>query len=87
VAQTVSLLLTSLVAALLARDARILRESGANVTQMLRAKFAYDVRHAARVHHANVARTCCARNAQQGMLLLNPLHNLDVPGGPGYKPN
>jgi hypothetical protein len=29
---------------------------------MLRANFAYDVRHVARVHHANVARTCRARD-------------------------
>jgi hypothetical protein len=29
--------------------------------QMLRAKFAYDVRHVAHVHHTNVARTCRAR--------------------------
>jgi hypothetical protein len=41
---------------------RIWRESGAYVTQMLRAKFAYDVRHVARVECK-----CCA---QQGMLLL-----------------
>jgi hypothetical protein len=39
-----------------ASDARIRRESGAYVTQMLRTKFANDVRHVARVHHANVAR-------------------------------
>jgi hypothetical protein len=51
--------------ALLARQ----RESGEYVTQILRAKFAYDVRHVARVHHANVARTCLA---QQVMLLLDP---------------
>jgi hypothetical protein len=38
-------------------DARIRRESGAYVTQMLRAKFTCDVRHVARVHHTNVART------------------------------
>jgi hypothetical protein len=30
------------------------------------------VRHVARVHHVNVARTCRARSAQQGMLLLDP---------------
>jgi hypothetical protein len=42
------------------------RESGAYVTQMLRAKLAYDVRHVA-AYHANVARTCRARSAQQGM--------------------
>jgi hypothetical protein len=36
---------------------------------MLRAKFVYDVRHVARLLHANVARTCRARSAQQGMLL------------------
>jgi hypothetical protein len=39
--------------------ADVTRASGvnlANVTQMLRAKFAYDVRHVARVHHAK----CCA---------------------------
>jgi hypothetical protein len=53
-------------------DARIWRESGAYVTQILRAKVADDVRHVARVHHANVARTCRARTAQQGMLLLDP---------------
>jgi hypothetical protein len=50
----------------------VTRASGVNlahVTQMLRAKFAYDVRHVARVHHANVAGTCRARSAQQGMLL------------------
>jgi hypothetical protein len=35
---------------------RIRRESGVHVTQMFRAKFAYDVRHEARVHHANAAR-------------------------------
>jgi hypothetical protein len=35
---------------------RIRLESGAYVTQMLRAKLEYDVRHVARVHHANVAR-------------------------------
>jgi hypothetical protein len=35
---------------------------------MLRAKFAYDVRHVARLHHANVARICRAMSAQQGML-------------------
>jgi hypothetical protein len=46
----------------------------AHVTQMLRAKFAYDVRHAARVHHANVARTCRARSAQQGRLLIRCLY-------------
>jgi hypothetical protein len=40
-------------------DTRIRRESGAYVTQMLRAKY------------ANVARTCRARSAQQGMLLLD----------------
>jgi hypothetical protein len=28
---------------------------------MLRAKFAYDVRHVARVHHANIAGTCGTR--------------------------
>jgi hypothetical protein len=39
----------------------------AYVTQMLRAKFAYDERHVARVHHANVARTFHARSAQQGV--------------------
>jgi hypothetical protein len=41
-------------------EARIQRESGAYVTQMLRAQVAYGVRHVARVHHANVARTCRA---------------------------
>jgi hypothetical protein len=46
---------------------RTRRESGAYVAQMRRAKIcACDVRH------ANVARTCRARNAQQGMLLLDP---------------
>jgi hypothetical protein len=30
------------------------------------------VLHEARVHHANVARTCRASSAQQGMLLLDP---------------
>jgi hypothetical protein len=51
----------------------IRRESGAYVTQMLRANFAYDVRHVSRVHHANAARTCSARSAQQWMLLVDPL--------------
>jgi hypothetical protein len=49
--------------------ARIRRESGAYVTQLM---FAYDVRHVARVHHTNVARTCRARSAQQVMLLVDP---------------
>jgi hypothetical protein len=42
-----------------AHPAWIRRESGANVTQMLRAKFAFDVRHhdVSRVHHVN---KCCA---------------------------
>jgi hypothetical protein len=55
-------------------DARIRRESGAYVMsrKILRAQFAYDVRHVARVHHANVARTCRVSSAQQGMLLLDP---------------
>jgi hypothetical protein len=52
--------------------ADVTRASGAYFTQMSRAKFAYDVRHVARVHNANVARTCRARSAQQGMLLLDP---------------
>jgi hypothetical protein len=55
--------------------ADVTRTSGVNlahVTQMLRAKFAYDVHHVARVHQANVARNCHARSAQQGMLLLDP---------------
>jgi hypothetical protein len=43
---------------------------------MLRAKFAYDVRHVVRVHHANVVRTCRARSAQQAVLLLDPSGNL-----------
>jgi hypothetical protein len=52
-------------------DARIRRESGVYVTQMLHAKFEYDVRHAGHVH-ANVARTSRARSAQHGMLLWDP---------------
>jgi hypothetical protein len=40
---------------------------------MLRsAKFAQDVRHRPRINHANIARTCRVRSAQQGMLLLDP---------------
>jgi hypothetical protein len=58
-------------------DARIRRESAAYVTQMLRAKFVYDVRHVAGVHHANVARTFRARSAQQGMLLFDPCVGVD----------
>jgi hypothetical protein len=47
---------------------RIRRESGAFVTQILRAKFAHDVRHVARV-------SCkCVRSAQQGMILSDPLY-------------
>jgi hypothetical protein len=34
----------------------------------------YDVRHVARVHHANVARTCGARSAQQRMYTFGPLY-------------
>jgi hypothetical protein len=40
--------------------AQMFREPGACVTQMLRTKFAYDVRHDA----SHVARTCRARTAQ-----------------------
>jgi hypothetical protein len=53
--------------------ADVTRVSGVNLahmSRMLRAKFAYDMRHVARVHHANVARTCA--RTQQNMLLLDP---------------
>jgi hypothetical protein len=55
-------------------EARIRRESGAchaNATRKIRV---YDERHVARVHYANAARSCRARSAQQGMLLLDPDH-------------
>jgi hypothetical protein len=43
-------LLARQVRATFASDSRIRRESGAYATQMVRAKFVYDVRHVARVH-------------------------------------
>jgi hypothetical protein len=52
-----------------AHPAWIWRICHANVTRKIRV---CDVRHVARVHHVNVARTCRARSAQQGMLLLGP---------------
>jgi hypothetical protein len=53
-----------------AHPARIRRKSGAYVTQMLRANLR-KMCLLARVHHANVARTCHARRAQQGLLHLH----------------
>jgi hypothetical protein len=52
-------------------QAWIRRESGAYVTQMLRAKFVYDVRHVARVHLANVAR-------HKGCYIWTPLYQCSV---------
>jgi hypothetical protein len=66
-------LLPRQVRATFASDSRMWRVNPAWIWRichaMLCGKFAYDVRHVARVHHANVARTC---RAQQGMLLLDP---------------
>jgi hypothetical protein len=49
------------------------RESGAYVTQMLHAKFAYDVRHVARI-----MQMLRAPAAQQEMLRLDPSVSLKV---------
>jgi hypothetical protein len=54
---------------------RIRRESVAYVTQMLRAKFAYDVRHET-AYHANVVRTCRATRD----VTFGPLSNIHVVG-------
>jgi hypothetical protein len=53
------------------RICNVRRESGAYVTQMLGANLR-TVCVMQPAYHANVARTCHARSAQQWMLLLNP---------------
>jgi hypothetical protein len=51
--------------------ADVTRSSRVNPAHYIARQAQYS-RHVARVHHANVARTCRAMSAQQGMLLLDP---------------